>query len=71
MDADVAIGPARVLTLQGGVRRGKNIDLGVMDPGWVGVRDGKIVYVGTERIEAKRIIPAEGKVLMPGFIDPH
>ncbi len=71
MDADVAIGPARVLTLQGGVRRGKNIDLGVIDPGWVGVRDGKIVYVGTQRIGAKRIIPADGKVLMPGFIDPH
>ncbi|WP_295801501.1 amidohydrolase family protein [uncultured Microbulbifer sp.] len=37
----------------------------------VGVRDGKIVYVGGDAISAPRIIDAKGRVVSPGFIDMH
>jgi N-acyl-D-amino-acid deacylase len=39
--------------------------------GSVGVRDGKIADVGTASGAATRTIDAGGKVLAPGFIDPH
>src|SRR5947207_4988394 len=39
--------------------------------GWVGVRDGKIVEVGTVSGPATGTIDAGGKALAPGFIDPH
>src|SRR5947207_14831222 len=39
--------------------------------GWVGVRDGKIVEVGTVSGPAATTIDAGGKALAPGFIDPH
>ncbi len=38
------------------------------------VRDGKIVFIGEvdpDRIKAKKVIEAEGKVVTPGFIDVH
>lgn len=39
----------------------------------IGVKDGKIQYVGklNDDVEAKRIINAEGKYVMPGVIDAH
>jgi N-acyl-D-amino-acid deacylase len=40
-------------------------------PGAVGVRDGRIVAVGRVTGPAARTIDAGGKVLAPGFIDPH
>src|SRR5207237_7553430 len=39
--------------------------------GSVGVRDGTIVDAGTVTGPAARTIDAGGKVLAPGFIDPH
>jgi N-acyl-D-amino-acid deacylase len=39
--------------------------------GSVAVRDGKIAAVGTAAGPAARTIDAGGKVLAPGFIDPH
>ena len=39
--------------------------------GSVGVRDGKIVEVGTVSGPAATTIDAGGKALAPGFIDPH
>jgi N-acyl-D-amino-acid deacylase len=44
--------------------------------GWVGVRAGEIVALGTadsrrEQAEARQVIDAAGKVLCPGFIDIH
>ena len=39
--------------------------------GSVGVRDGKIADVGTAAGPAARTIDAAGRVLAPGFIDPH
>lgn len=39
----------------------------------IGVKDGKIQYVGklNDDVEAKRIINAEGKYVIPGVIDAH
>src|SRR5207237_8542091 len=39
--------------------------------GDVGIRDGKIVAVGTVDESAKETVDASGLVLTPGFIDPH
>ena len=37
----------------------------------VGVRDGRIVAVGSVAEEAARSIDATGKYVSPGFVDPH
>jgi N-acyl-D-aspartate/D-glutamate deacylase len=40
-------------------------------PADVGVRDGRIVVVGTITEDAARVIDAAGMCISPGFIDPH
>jgi N-acyl-D-aspartate/D-glutamate deacylase len=40
-------------------------------PGDLGIRDGRIVAVGTIEEEAREEIDASGKVVAPGFIDVH
>ena len=67
---------ARILTL-GSVtrlRRGKELsDLGIIPAGEVLVAEGKIAAVGP-KVEAPAdatIIEAQGRVLMPGFVDCH
>ena len=37
----------------------------------IGIKDGKIAFIGSEQPEAAEIIDAEGKVVSPGFIDIH
>lgn len=59
--------------LQGGTvyRGGANGSLGLVD---VGIRDGKIVYLGDaeeDGIDARRRLDATGLIVAPGFIDPH
>ena len=39
--------------------------------GDVGIRDGRIVSVGGRAGEARRSLDATGRVVAPGFIDPH
>ena len=39
--------------------------------GDVGVRDGRIVAVGEVTGEARETVDAGGRVIAPGFIDPH
>jgi imidazolonepropionase len=67
---------ARVLTLAGppGARRGKDLaNLGLLPRAGVHVRDGRIVAVGANLAapSGAEIIDAEGRVLMPGFVDCH
>lgn len=37
----------------------------------IGIKNEKIVYIGNELYEGTNIIDADGKVVTPGFIDPH
>jgi N-acyl-D-amino-acid deacylase len=37
----------------------------------VGIKDGRIASVGTERLDGARVIDAGGLILSPGFIDMH
>ncbi|HEX4743113.1 MAG TPA: imidazolonepropionase [Candidatus Limnocylindria bacterium] len=81
--ADLLIRGGRLLTLaplrQEGPRVGPVAsDLGVVDDGWVAARDGVIVQTGRgaswERLEltagaVERQVA--GRVVMPGFVDPH
>ncbi len=55
------------------IRNGKVVD-GSGQPGFyadVGVMDGKIVKIGTIPEVAEKEIDATGKIVAPGFIDPH
>jgi len=55
------------------IRNGRIVD-GSGEPafmGDVGIADGRIVAVGEVTDEAKQEIDAQGKVVAPGFIDPH
>ena len=47
---------------------GTGADAAVAD---VGVKDGRIVFVGQSDQEAAETIEADGLVLTPGFVDPH
>jgi imidazolonepropionase len=67
---------ARILTLATGShpRRGKELaDLAIVPQGEVLVADGRIAAVGP-KVEAPadaEVIDAQGRVLMPGFVDCH
>ena len=37
----------------------------------IGIKDGKIVFIGNCQREAKKVIDASGLVVTPGFIDSH
>ncbi|MCC7390431.1 MAG: imidazolonepropionase [Phycisphaerales bacterium] len=78
----IVIHNARLLTLAGDPdrRRGKATgDLGVIERGWLRVRNGRIADLGpgdapepTTQFEfAQRRIDARARVLMPAFIDCH
>jgi imidazolonepropionase len=67
---------ARLLTLAGGARprRGPALrDLSVIDRGDVLVAEGKVAATGPklDPPEGAEVIDANGRVLMPGFIDCH
>ena len=69
----------QLVTLSGplGPRRGAGLrELNLILGGAVAVRDGCILTVGADRdvrssIRARRTINAGGRVVMPGFVDPH
>lgn len=39
--------------------------------GNVGIKNGKIDYIGNELVESKSVIDAKGQIVSPGFIDIH
>ena len=76
----VVINAGELLTLSGpsGPRvRDDMRNLGIIRDGAVAIRDGRIALVGeTREVLGKvsggyRVIDAEGRVVAPGFIDPH
>ncbi|MBU7014710.1 MAG: imidazolonepropionase [Theionarchaea archaeon] len=65
---------SELLTLRGGPRRKERMrDLSIIQKGAVAVEGETIAAVGkSSRIDcAGEVIDAEGKVVMPGFVDPH
>lgn len=78
--ADVLIVNANELvTLSGDPkpRVGKQMqELGIIRDGGLAVKDGRIVAVGKSaevrnNVKAETVISADGKTVMPGFVDPH
>ncbi len=67
----------QLLTLAGGPQRGKQLgDLGLIPEGAILIRDGLVQAVGSmeeilERFPNEERFNAAGKVVMPGFVDPH
>jgi len=64
-----------LITLQGEntPRKKKEMnDLQIIKKGSIAIKDGKIVDFGKNlKYDAKNIIDASGKTVLPGFIDPH
>ena len=57
-------------------RGGEMSDVGIIEGGAVAVSGGKVVAVGKtddvlREFQSAAVIEAEGKVVMPGFVDPH
>lgn len=78
MDADLILHSAgQLLTLAGGPQRGRDLGrLGLIEDGTLAIAQGKIVDAGTtaevrRRVRAPQEIDAAGRVVMPGFVDPH
>jgi len=79
--ADLLIVNANELVTLGGnnqkPRTGKQmLDLGIMRKGALAVKDGTIAAVGstseiTKVYKAENVVNANGKTVLPGFIDPH
>jgi len=38
---------------------------------WIGVKDGIIIAISKEKLDAEKVINAKGKIVLPGTIDPH
>lgn len=80
MHADIFIhGASQLLTVASpaGPKRGAAMqELGIMEDGAVAIADGVILAAGpTEElrshVQAEQNIDAAGRVVMPGFVDPH
>lgn len=68
---------SQLLTLAGGPQRGKSLgQLGIIENGALLIRAGKIAMVGDTKKLLREYpdeekLDANGKVVMPGFVDPH
>ncbi len=68
---------SQLLTVSGGPQRGHDLgQLGLVEDGAVAVQDGMVQAVGrTEELrkafDAEVMVNATGRVIMPGFVDPH
>jgi imidazolonepropionase len=81
MECDLVIHHAKqLLTLYSpdGPRRGPAMqELGIIEDGAVAIQGGRIALVGgtsevlAEAGDGARLIDASGKVVLPGFVDPH
>ncbi len=48
-----------------------DFDAGEMKAGNIGIKDGKIAYIGSEKPEAAESVDVSGCIVSPGFIDIH
>ena len=80
MKIDLIIHNAKQLltcTSNGKAKKGNNLqELGIIENGAVAIENGLIKAVGTSleilaNFEAENVIDANGKVVMPAFVDPH
>jgi len=79
IQVDLLVHSAQVCTVpdRGRPQRGADLgDLGLIPNGAVAIRDGRIVALGKTadlqtRVTAAKEIDATGKVITPGFVDPH
>ncbi len=78
IDCDLLVhSAAQLLTLAGGPQRGARLGaLGIIEDGAVAIRGGRIVLVGPSsdvraQVRATASLDAAGRVVMPGFVDPH
>jgi imidazolonepropionase len=68
---------SQLLTLSGGPQRGRDLGrLGLVPDGAVLIQDGKVVETGPTQALRQRYphepeLDAGGRVVMPGFVDPH
>ncbi len=68
---------AQLLTLAGGPQRGDRLGaLGLIEDGAVAITAGRIVLTGPTaevraQVQAQAELDAHGRVVMPGFVDPH
>jgi len=64
-----------LITLQGmdhARKKEEMNELGIIKNGMLAIDGGKIVDVGNDlKYDAKKIIDASGKIVVPGFVDPH
>jgi imidazolonepropionase len=78
MEADLIVhSAAQLLTLAGGPQRGMGLGrLDLVEGGAVAIADGLILETGPtssirQRYDARTAIDASGRVVLPGFVDPH
>src|SRR5438046_7112901 len=83
LEADLLLRGARLLTLAPLREERPRVgpaagDVGAVMDGFVAVRDGAIVATGhgsahgaIERVEGAIDVDVQGRVVMPGFVDPH
>ncbi len=76
----IIVNANELVTLSGGSQKprigGQMQDLGIIRDGAVAVKDGTIAAVGkssdvTRLYRSENVISANGKVVLPGFVDPH
>ncbi len=76
----IIVNANELVTLSGGSQKprvgGQMQNLGIVRDGAVAVKDGSIAAVGksadvTRLYRSENVISANGKVVLPGFVDPH
>jgi len=76
----LVVNAAELVTVSGEAqksRTGKQMqELGIIRDGGLAVKDGQIVAVGktadiTRAYKAEDVVSANGKIVLPGFVDPH
>ncbi|HEC81558.1 MAG TPA: imidazolonepropionase, partial [Thermoplasmatales archaeon] len=75
-NVDVLIKNAsEIVTLQGSKtprKREEMNELAIVKNGSIAIKDGRIIDIGKLKgYNAKKVIDASGKTIIPGFVDPH